>query len=165
MRRSAINGSADEGSAERDQGIVMPSHPESLRASIDVAASIRAKLNQGPSAVEKSTWSPVVTDEERQILSMGMERGKPVVIAPFEPVSPAATPIPTVAAPMAKVAERRGWQVAGWLAVVVMVTGAVGTWACVNRYEVVKKKVNSVELLYRVDHWTGTVELVGNGMR
>ena len=128
---------------------------------------MRAKLQQGASAVEKVPWKPMVTDEERQTLSMGMERCEPVVIDPFELVKPVAALAPAVVAPTvedntrtAKVVGGRWWKVTGWLVVVLMVAGAVGTWACVNRYEVVKKKFNSVELLYRLDHWTGAVEPV-----
>ena len=147
----------------------MAGRPESLGAPINVAASMRAKLMQGAPAVEKAAWNRVVTDEDRQVLAMGMERSEPVALEPENAIAASA---PAVVAqmvkddsPMANVVGGRGWKVAGWSAVIVLVAGTVGTWACVNRYEVVKKKGNSVELLYRVDHWTGAVEPVNSGMK
>ncbi len=151
----------------------MANLPESSGSPINVAASMQAKLRQGPHAVEKAAWNPMVTDEDRRILSMGMERCDPIVIDALELLERAiAVPAPAVVAPMvkndrpkAKIVEGRGWKVAGWLVVIVLVAGAVGTWACVNRYEVVKKTERSVELLYRVDHWTGAVEPVNYGIK
>lgn len=58
----------------------MSSHEESLAGAINVAASMRAKLKHGTWAVEKPAWNPVVTDEERRLLALGMDRCEPVVI-------------------------------------------------------------------------------------
>ena len=152
---------------------MMASLPESSGTPINVAASMRAKLKQGASAVEKAAWNPMVTDEDRRMLAMGMEQREPIVIDALELLERViAVSAPAVVAPMvkndrpkAKVVEGRGWKVAGWLVVIVLVAGAVGTWASVNRYEVVKKKADSAELLYRVDHWTGAVEPVNYGIK